>query len=103
VDPAQPFKEIGDRIRITHDKQMVAAYEVGYASLLTYVRSKGYADRPDATQSVINSYPTIAEGINRNLTELGLKKSVPNHLSNLPEISKEMASLKEYLESVWAY
>src|SRR5258708_13161704 len=50
VDPSQPFQEVDDRIRITHDKKSVAAYEVGYASLLMYVRSKGYADRPDAAQ-----------------------------------------------------
>jgi hypothetical protein len=103
VDPAQPFQEVDDRIRITHDKRIVAAYEVGYASVLLFVRSKGYADRKDAAQSVLDSYPKIADGINHNLSDLGIKKTVPNHLSTLPEITKEMAGLKEYLEDAWAH
>jgi hypothetical protein len=103
VDPSQPFNEIADRIRIANDKRTLAAYEVGYASLLMYVRSKGYADRPEAAQSVLQSYPQIADGINHNLSELGIQKSVSNHLSTLPEITKEMADLKEYLEDLWSH
>ena len=102
VDVSQPFQEIDDRIRVTHDKRLLAAYEVGYAGLLMYFRSTAYADRPDAAQSVLDSYPKIADGINHNLAELGLKKSVSTRLSTLPEITKEMAALKQYLEDTWS-
>lgn len=102
IDPSQPFMEIDRRIDITYDKKTVAAYEIGYASLLTYARSRLYAGNVEATQSLLNSYGRIAGGINQNLAELGIKKTVSNRLTTLPDITKEMGGLKEYLEHLWA-
>jgi hypothetical protein len=103
VDPSQPFQEIDNRIQITHDGRTQAAYEVGYSSLLLYFRSKAYADRPDAAQSVIDAYPKLARGINRNLAALGMDKRVAESAPNLSKVTNEMTSLKIYLEDHWSH